>query len=251
MKPDSISLEIAIARIDREQADHLSELWEAIDEQGISVERRRAMDVNGMRCGIASSQMPPVFQAWIAADSPSANRARLTAHQLIQNGFGEIHPMEVTATVPALHWKVLGEDQAARSGSCQNATCLFDLRTYPLGNGTVEMEVCPKIRHGMPRPKLASENNIFTLTPLCDEIAMTEVAFGCRLKPGETLIIGPTSPPIGLGRLFLDGMPDRANEGANDAANEVRLVLIRLARTQMDDLFSPQKLSPPLATPSL
>ena len=240
MRPDSIALEIAIANIELSKIDQLAQLWDALDEQGIAIDRRRILDANGIRCGIAAAQMPAVFCELVEASPTNGNPPPLMAHQLIQNGFGEVHPIEVSATVPQLHWSVIQADQSTRSGSCENATCYFELRTYPMGNGTAEIELCPKILHGAPRPKLSNENNAFTLRPLLDEIALAEVAFGCRLKPGETLILGPTNPSSGLGRIFLDGAPD--------GSGVARLILVRLARTQMDDLFSPKKLHSPLAT---
>lgn len=241
MKPDSISLEIAVANIPRDRADQLARLWAEIDEQGIALERRKVLDANGFRCGIATTQMPAVFRELVDVDNPKRVPPPLVAHQLIQNGFGEAHPIDVAGT-NKLRWSVVGVDEQRRSGMCENATCFFELRTYPMGNGTAEIELCPRIRHGEARPKLSSENNAFSLRPLFDEVALTEVAFGCRLKPGETLIVGPTYPASGLGETFLDG--------AATESDVVRLVLVRLARTQMDDLFSPQKLHAPLVTSS-
>ncbi len=239
MKPDSIALEIAVAYVDSAKADQLTTLWDAIDEQGIVIERRRILDANGIRCGIATAQMPAVFRELVDSD-PADDEQTLVAHQLIQNGFGEAHPIEVSAIVPRLNWSVFAVDHQTRTGTCDNATCYFELRTYPMGNGTAEIELCPKIRHGVPRPKLSSENNAFTLRPLLDEVTLAEVAFGCRLKPGDTLIVGPTKPSSGLGKIFL--------VGESEGSEVVRLVLVRLARTQMDDLFSPKKLHSPLAT---
>ena len=241
MKPDSIALEIAVAFVDLSKAKQLTQLWGAIDEQGIPIDRRRVLDANGIRCGIATTQMPAVF-AELVDSNEEDDQQTLVAHQLIQNGFGEAHPIEVSATVPRLHWSVLASDQQTRTGTCDNATCYFELRTYPMGNGTTEIELCPKIRHGAPRPKLSSENNAFTLRPLLDEVSLAEVAFGCRLKPGDTLIVGPTNPSSGLGKNFL--------VGESNGSHVIRLVLVRLARTQMDDLFSPKKLHSPLATPA-
>jgi hypothetical protein len=241
MRPDCIALEIAIANIEPSQIDRLSDLWDALDEQGVAVDRRRALDAYGIRCGIAAVQMPAVFRELANDDSPERRSQSLVAHRMIQNGFGEVHPIDVTGIIPSLHWTVVQPNSRQRSGTCGNATCLFELRSYPKGNGTAEIELVPKIRHGAPRPRLLNQHDSFTLQPLPDEVALDELAFGCRLKPGETLIVGPTKPTTGVGKLFLvDG---------DEQSGLVRLVLIRLAHTQMDDLFSPRKIQSPLATP--
>lgn len=240
MRPNSIALEIAIANIEPYGATQLASLWDELDEQGISLERRRLLDRNGLRCGIASNQMPAVFRELIDANDPQRKLPPLFAHQQIQNGFGESHNIEVTAAVEQLSWSAIDADERIRSGNCPNALCLFDLKTFPRGNGTVDLELVPKISHGAPRAKLSSENDTFTLQPVLDEVALGELAFGCRLKPGETLIVGPTERASGLGEIFL-------GRHSGDSGT-VRLLLVRLARTQMDDLFAPQKLQSPLTT---
>jgi hypothetical protein len=69
---------------------------------------------------------------------------------------------------------------------------------------------------------------------------LPELAIHCRLKPGETLIVGPTRPEIGLGKSYFADAPSESAK--------MRLVLIRLARTQWDDLFLPQRPKSTLAT---
>ena len=240
MRPDSISLEIAIANIEPSGAVQLARLWDELDEQGISLERRRLLDRNGLRCGIAPTQLPAIFRDLIDDDNPKRRLPPMFSHQQIQNGFGETHDIEVTAAAEQLNWSVIDADQRTRSGNCPNAICFFELKTYPRGNGTVEIELCPKISHGAPRAKLTSANDTFTLQPVLDEVALAELAFGCRLKPGETLVVGPTVPANGVGETFL---------GHHDGdSGTVRLLLVRLARTQMDDLFAPKKLQSPLTT---
>lgn len=240
MNPDSIALEIALANIRIEDAARLDELWRTLDEQAISVESRRVLDLNGFRCGIASTHMPAIFRELVDRENDSNNAPALVGHQLVQNGYGEFHPLEVGPTQAKLLWSLQDLEGRVRTGSCENATCLFELQTFAMGNGTAEIKLHPKIAYGQPKPKLASENNSFALRPLRDEIGLAELVFECRLKPGETLIVGPTHPAAGLGKSFLT---DEQSD-----AGVVRLLLIRLARTQWDDLFSPPKKVSPLGT---
>jgi hypothetical protein len=58
------------------------------------------------------------------------------------------------------------------------------------------------------------------------------------LTPGQTLVLCGTEPLVGMGRQFF------TTGGAPDTAGK-RLLLIRLASTQYDDLFSPERVVAP------
>jgi hypothetical protein len=238
MHPDSISLEIAVAHVRAEDRPLLDKLWPQLDEQGVSIERRRMLDKNGLRCGVASQQLPAEFRQLVASDV-ERDMPALSSHQQIQIGFGESHVIEMAPLVPQLQWSVIQADGSSRTGQCADAAFLFELRTYPIGNGTAEIELCPKIRHGSARPTLTAERDTFVLQPLLEQVSLNEIAVGCRLKPGETLIVGPSAGAGIGGAIFGD-------PGGENAP--LRLLLVRLAQTQMDDLFAPRRYQEPLTT---
>jgi hypothetical protein len=59
------------------------------------------------------------------------------------------------------------------------------------------------------------------------------------MRDGQTLIVGPTDPPGGLGQHYFVE-PERGM---------LRILLIRLVHSQPDDLFAPRKTTPSLVTP--
>jgi hypothetical protein len=236
MRPDTVALEVAVANLDSFGADRMGQVWSELDEQAIAVEQRRTLDRNGIRCGIMSAQIPAELRA-LLEPTKGGQPARLSDHQQIQSGYGETHDIALGPSWPQLAWSVTSAAARVRSGTCADATCWYELRTFPRGNGTAELELVPKIQHGQLRNRIAAQHDTLTLQPMAEEIALSEVAFACRLKPGETLIIGPTSAKRGLGEIFLAG-----------PAGGVRVVLVRLARTQMDDLFAPRQWQRSLTT---
>jgi hypothetical protein len=73
-----------------------------------------------------------------------------------------------------------------------------------------------------------------------DTAEFDSLSIHATLTPGQTLILTASSVTGRLSQAFCDGL-------ASDSAPG-KLVLLRLAQTQLDDLFEPQQTLTPIAT---
>ncbi len=234
---DASILEILTIEVDAGRVELLHRMWDEVDDQAIGVEARRAIDRNGIRAGVASSQLPAAVHELIGASQ--AKPLAALPYKQIQSRARETFDLDVTPIRELLDWQIAGEQAVVRTGSCQHAAGALGLRTHPFGDRSVNLVVTPKLRHGTPRNKYTVEQSQFLLRPLLDETPFHELEFACRMRVGQTLIVGPTDPPGGLGRHFF-AEPERGM---------LRILLIRLVHSQPDDLFAPRKTTPPLVTP--
>ena len=112
----------------------------------------------------------------------------------------------------------------------------------PRGDGRVQIRLTPEIHHGRARNRWIAEEGMFQLDSRPDCRRYEDLSLESELLSGQTLVLGGTAvlPPESLGHALF---ARSAEAGAGR-----RLLLIRLAQTQLDDLFAPQSSSPPIAT---
>ena len=237
--PDGSILEILTVELDTVRGDELQRMWEEVDDQALGIESRQALDRNGFRAGVASSQLPAAVHALI--NSTQSDPLTTLPYKQIQNRSGETFDFDMTPVRESREWQIAGEQGPLRVGNCPNAACALGIKTHPFGDRSVRLAITPKLRHGLPRHKYTVEQNQFLLRPLLDETPFAELEFACRLRVGQTLIIGPTEPATGLGQQYFHD-PDRGR---------MRILLIRLVHSQPDDLFAPSKAKAPLVTPGI
>ena len=228
LQPDGSILEILSIEIDVSHSDDLERLWREIDDQAIELSQRQTLDLNGFRAGVASSQLPAIVHELMHASQK--NPLTGLPYKQIQNRAGQTFDLDLSSVRETLDWRVANLNGSQRVGSCQNAVCALGLTTFPHGDRSIRLNVTPKFRYGNPRNRYTVEQDQFLLRPLLDETQLAELSFDCRLCVGQTLIVGPTQPPLGVGQqFFYIADPPR-----------VQLLLIRLIHSQPDDLFGPQ-----------
>jgi len=74
-----------------------------------------------------------------------------------------------------------------------------------------------------------------------DRLILDRLRFEAMLSPGQSLLISTTPEIKGLGEHYF-------SQQASGAVDR-RLLLVRFAQTQFDDIFAPAQTSAPLATP--
>lgn len=246
MAQDTVVLEIAFVRISGEALAQQDELWRQVDEQPIAAETRRRMLENGLRAGVVSSQLPPMLRKLLdekadplAVKGPGTPEDVTASQRQLQSRAGKRGVILAGATQAKLALLMQQEGRVTGDEFTQ-AQCLFAVKTYPQGDGSVRLELVPEIEHGEPRQKWVGQDSSFRIDTSREQKVLDHLRMDLKLAPGEVLVLTCASDHKGLGRnFFADGAP-----------GEQKLLMIRIAQTQYDDVFAPEKLKAPLVTPT-
>jgi hypothetical protein len=134
------------------------------------------------------------------------------------------------------------QDGAVRGHLVEDAQCFFGLKTYPQGDGRVRLDLTPEIEHGAMKQQWVQQNGSLMQRMGRDRLVLDNLRIVATAAPGQVLLISTTAEGKGLGQhYFLE---------TAGGTLERTLLLIRLAQTQHDDLFAPEQMTAPLATPA-
>ena len=268
MSPDSVVIEVAVARIELDRRDDFEQLWNEIDTSTIPLANRKRLDQNGIRAGVISSQLPAVLQSLlepqpIDVDSLSGmqkqmyekgileSEPRYLLHDGIQNRSGETHSVPVTSVLHNASWTINNESNQI-VGAGEHVRGFIELMTYPNGNGTVRLVCTPCLHLGEPKMQIAVQGEGFVYESTSDKNQLEDLRFESRLKNGQTLILAPTGDMEDLGGLlFGSAVTDRIAPNTASTSGSFRILLVRILQTQMDDLFAPVESKEKLTTATL
>ncbi len=110
------------------------------------------------------------------------------------------------------------------------AQCLLAVTSAAHSDGRVRLEVTPEVHHGPARQQFTGRGGVFQMQAKRDAEVFDKLRVEAILSPGQTLVLTQTSPGKGLGGEFF-------TESIN-SQNHQKILLIRLAQTQYNDLFS-------------
>ena len=108
------------------------------------------------------------------------------------------------------------------------------VKAFPQSDGRVRVELVPELSHDEPRQKFVAGQGTLRLETGKPSKAFDELGFSAILSPGSMLLIGSLpNRPGSLGHHFF----------AHDEGSEPqqKLLVVRLAQTQHDDLFAPSE----------
>ena len=129
-----------------------------------------------------------------------------------------------------------------RGKTYQQAQCRFGIKPFAVGDGRVRLEMVPEIHYGQVRQRWIGDQRAFRLDAGQDEVSFDELTIDTMLAPGQTLIVASTPDAKGLGgHFFTDKIDEKLQK---------RLLLIRVAQTQLDDRFTSSVQTSPVAGPS-
>ncbi len=250
MPKDCVTLEIMMLRVPDGESNELAPLWQELDEQHIPLDLRRRLDENGFRSGLTGTQLPGSIRQLLAAEENQLQG---------NNEQGIVVDNKITATRRLLQSRtgqrneiIAGEEQPEtvilekRDGAIHGQTysqsqCIFAVKTNPLGDGRVELDLTPELKYGQRQGQWVGQKNtgIQWLHAGKESKVFGRLHGVLRIAPGQTLVVAGTPEARGLGQSFfneidLDGKPVR------------KLLLIRLAQTQYDNLFEEQQHAAPI-----
>lgn len=245
----SVVLEVAFARVPLVDEAAFSSIWSEVDEQHFPTELRRQMAANGLRCGIVGMQLPPKLKEALDASEPGAverGEDSLADPELdraprrIQCRSGQRAKILVTKQLDTLSLLVL-EDNRVRGFPLSQAQCLFGLKAYPQGDGRAKIELTPEVEHGEMKTQFVGRDGSVLPQLGQDRVVLDKLRLSAMLAPGHVLMIAGTPEVKGVGSTFFTE--------ADSGTTYRRILLVRLAVTQYDDLFAPDQMVKPLATP--
>lgn len=247
MSPDSVVLEIAFVRVPPEFAPQLQSLWVGVDEQRFPADLRRILASNGLRTGVAGSQLPTQLQTLLEHDA-SQPVTPTAGGQLAEDSFlrrrrlpirsGQPAKIVVVPGMPSRMVVVYAEEGHVRAKDFDLAQGILQLVSFPQGDGRVKLQLTPTIEHGEMRNRYVGGENSFLLKPERETTTFDALRMELMLSPGESLLMTSTDDCKGLGDQFFGAQhhPDGLSS----------IMLIRLAQTQLDDLFTPQETTAPM-----
>jgi hypothetical protein len=241
MSAETVVLEVAFVHLSPEDAEVEAATWRQLDEQVLDVELRGRLAGNGLRAGIAGSQMPPALRELVertsrelAAAPPgddvtSAETNALSRQRRMQVRAGKRGKILASPNLPSISVLAKDEEGHVQGASFSDAQCLFSLIANPGGDGRTRLQLTPEIEHGELKNRWVPVDGA-----LINQVGKTQQVYeqlriDATLSAGQTLVIGPTEEPGGLGQHFFTlQVPTRRRT----------LLLVRVAQTQQDELFS-------------
>jgi len=245
MSPDSVVLEMFFVRYPFGDPNVNEKLWEEIDEQQFKPELRERLARNGFRVGLVSGQMPVELSKLLQlSDKPPPTteigggqvddldkQPRVVRrHQQIRAGQrSDIVASGIYAELPVL----MCEPGQLCGQTYHEAQGILAVKSYPQPDGRVRLELVPELQYGQPRQRWIPNQGVIRLETSRPSRPFDDMALSADLAPGAMLIFGSLSNrPGSLGHHFFT---DNENEGRL----EQKLLIVRLAQTQHDGLFSP------------
>jgi len=243
MSADTCVLEVFFVRFPFGDSQANVRLWEEIDEQHFPAELRRRLAGNGFRAGMVGGQMPMELSRLLELqDKPvpkgDANQVSVAdlesdprvvrRHLPIRfRGRKEIVASGVYEELPVLiceSGRLCGQTYAQAQG-------LLAVKAFALSDGRVDLEIVPELHYGKPRQRWVGDQGSWRLEAGRRRRAFSDMQLKATLAPGSMLILSSLpNRTATLGHHFF-------TEG--DAELEQKLLVIRLAQTQHDGLFSP------------
>jgi hypothetical protein len=253
MSPDTVVLEQVFLTMEEGQVDLDAELWSVLDEQPLSTEVRRRLLRNGFRGGLLGTQLPAALQD-LLANQPDVVQSLSEAtngqavdmvHRPQRRQLRSGRRAQILAGQDVRESLVVllrDEDGAVRGDTFPQAQCMFSMTSHPQGDGRVRLELTPEIQFGQPKQGWVGHEGAFRWDAERQRRIFDDLRMEVTLAAGQTFVLSSTADAAGLGRQFFN------SEGAEKKTQ--RILLIRLAQTQFDDLFAPDRMIEPIATPT-
>jgi hypothetical protein len=248
MSPDSIALDISFVRFPFGQAEANGRLWEEIDEQGVASDVRQRLIPNGFRAGLVSDPMPEGLAKLLESKEKPASAAlphgavadlekepRVVTRrlQLRAEHRAEVACSEVYERMPVLIRDRLG----VTGGDLYQAQGMIIVTAHLEPDRRVRLDLVPEVQSGESKPRFVGGQGGFRLETSRPRRAFDELALHTTLLPGQSVVFSSlANRPGSLGHHFFT----QEAEGKL----EQKLLVIRLAQTQHDDLFDPRAPQP-------
>jgi hypothetical protein len=239
---DGVQLEIISVHFSQHDDELNGSMWKEIDEQQLPTAARRALAENGFRVGMVNGQLPPALMRLLteaekkpATITEAAARLEQTSPvsrqqmQLHSGWKGEIIASNIYPEVP-----LFTTEQGSVSGhTYRQAQGILAAKTKALGDQRVTVCLTPELQYGQEQQTWVSEDGRLMPQSGKPKHVFEHLAFDTTLATNQMLVLTALPERGGtLGHYFFT-----EPQGASDDARQ-KLIVIRLAKTRYDDLFS-------------
>lgn len=254
--PKNVILELTFVRIPEENTTFSGRFWPEVDETALSTAQRRQLSLNGFRCGLIGSTLPPVLRELVERQVPEdlgegmtqvgtkvgANGQPAARTHRLRSRPGQMAKIMVKTEPVKRLAALLYDDEGRVTGETfTKAQLYFSVISADRGNGQVYLELAPMLEHGAPKPGYKGVNGSWTIDNTNRNVRMfDDMKIETELAPGEAVAITSTNTPRGLGAQFFGGDPVERTSRL--------LLVVRLQQTQSDNRFSRDARSEPVAS---
>jgi len=245
MSPDSCVLEVCFVRFPFGDREANQQLWQEVDEQQFPAELRRRLSRNGFRLGLLDGQIPAALSKLLEMKDesrPTAGTSQIDLAELDSETPPVRRHLEIRAGQPKMivtsgvydQLPVLICESGELGGETYSqAQAVLVVKTFPQGDGRVRVELVPELQHGELRQRWVGQDGMWRLEAGRQQRVFEEMAFSATLSPGCMLLVSSLPDrPGSLGHHFFT---------EDNGKPEQKLLVLRLAQTQHEGLFSPTR----------
>ena len=247
MSRSAVVVEMLTVEIPLNHPAEEESMWREVDEQHLPVDLRRRLTAAGVRCGIAGNELPTQLQAAMAEVDDEAQVIGESGQMLsitrpsrrrLQCRDGDRHQLLLSDVQKEL--SILWRDQGrVRGATYLDAQPMLVLRAFPQQSGQARLSLQPQIQHGEARNRWVGRDGMFLMETGKDRKLFEDLTMEVTLSPGEYLLVSSTSENQGLGERLFQIVTDERKK---------KVLILRLAQTQLDDLQESPTSSAPVAT---
>lgn len=233
MSRDSVGLEIATVTLDHSDGREFAAILGELDEQVMPADTRRHLAANGLRAGSFDTQLPDpirllLMEAGYRREHPTAETyfGGQEQQRFIQCRANKRYTVPVWQAVEALKVRHFDGDTTLET-RYENPLCRMAVRCTASSDQHAVVELVPEIEHGQLKQAFVSEGSSFHLEARRDHDVFADLIMEIQLRPGETAMVTCNDAEQSFGQSFF----------RNGEMTKQRILLVRLAQTQLDDMF--------------
>jgi hypothetical protein len=244
--PDTIDIETIVVRFSEDRLTELETIWKTADESVFEFESRQALDVNGLRAGLFRGELPDLIQEQLSSaasqQSGVMELAGLSSDadsrmRLMRCRAGRRKEIVIRRDVSRPLSIVTSTDgQLSGQTFYDRPVALFALTPFPTMDGKATLELIPEVHYGEAVNRFVTSDAGVRQELRRSSKGWKELKVRAQLSTGEVMVIAATHPPKALGAAFFVADTVQHTE-------EHLVLLVRLAATQLDDLFGEDQIA--------
>jgi hypothetical protein len=243
MSPDSVVLDVFFVRFPFGDAEANETLWQEVDEQQIPADVRTRLAQNGFRAGVIGNQLPVALSKLLELKDKPVPSGGVNQVDLSELGCEPRVDRRHMTLRTATRGQIIASDTydeltvllPEADGLCgqtyTQAQAMFAVAAAPQPDGRVRLDLLPELHHSQPKQRWIGDQGTLRLDMARPKRAFDTLGLSATLSPGNILLVTSLpNRPGSLGHHFFT---------CNKGQQEQRLLVVRLAQTQHNDLYAP------------